>query len=300
MGIEGMLATLGGNLIACQEGQWRDQFDREPFGFDHRLHEVDLFDFEQLRRLSRLYLEQPRDSYVAAGAPSPDVAFYSLPTVSLSVHEAMDRIDTGSYRLLMKRPEQRDPRYRELLDAVFKEVIAARGGLAGETVVRLDSTILVSSSTVTTPFHFDPEIGFFAQIEGDKTYHLFAPDVLTEPELERFYMRNQIDIGQVALAARQGAREYVFQLGPGKGLHQPQDAPHWVETKGTRSISYSFVFETDRSRARGRTRTCNHYLRKIGLQPRRPGAIPTLDAMKAHAMAALLPVRSGLRSALRH
>src|SRR5262249_10177785 len=156
-------------------------------------------------------------------------------------------------------------RFRELLDTLFRQVVDLRGGLRRERVVRLESGILISSAATTTPFHFDPEINFFSQIEGEKIYHAYAPSVLTEPELERFYIRGVVNIGQVQLNGRDPAREHVFTLGPGKGFHQPQNSPHWVETRESRSVSYAFVWESNATRARGRVRAFNYYLRKLRL-----------------------------------
>jgi hypothetical protein len=165
--------------------------------------------------------------------------------------------------------------------------------------VRLESAILISSAATITPFHFDPEIGFFSQIEGEKTYHVYSPTVVTEAELEPFYLWGEVSIAQVNLATRDRSREYVFALEPGKGLHQPQNAPHWVETSKSRSVSFTFVFETDATRARGRVRAFNHYLRKFWLKPSSPGSSPTLDDFKAGTMKWVIPIRKGAGRVLR-
>jgi hypothetical protein len=183
---------------------------------------------------------------------------------------------------LLKRPEKHDPRFRELLDLLFRQVVDLRGGLGRERVVRLESAVLVSSAATITPFHFDPEINFFAQIAGEKIYHVYSPSALHEAELERFYIRGAVNIGQVALKGRDPKCEHIFTLAPGMGLHQPQNAPHWVETRDSRSVSYAFVFETNASRALGR------------LRPATPGARPALDRLKAVTMRALIPARKVL------
>ncbi len=171
-----------------------------------------------------------------------------------------------------------------------------RGGLGGEKVVRLQGSILISSASTTTPFHFDPEIGFFSQIEGEKTYHVYSPTVLTDAELERFYVRGSVNIGQVGLDGRDPSREYVFNLGPGKGFHQPQNAPHWVTTRGSRSISYAFVFETDATRAIGRARAFNYFMRKIRLAPATVGTRPALETAKAWTMNVVIPTAKRLKT----
>jgi hypothetical protein len=198
----------------------------------------------------------------------------------------------------MKRPENHDPMFRELLHDLFRQVQDFSGGIA-PPIVRLESAVFVSSAATITPFHFDPEIAFFMQVEGQKTYHVYAPQSLSEEELERFYVCGMVNIGQVRLEGRDPALEYVFELGPGAGLHQPQDSPHWVETHGSRSVSYSFVFETAAGRSAARARAFNHYLRKFGRPGAPPGHSPLRDRLKGETMRLAMPIRDGARRALK-
>jgi len=275
------------------------QFDREPFGFDHNLASLDLFDFDRLVALAEKYAGLDQDYFVAGSAPSPGTAFYTVPTVGHRPHEALEQLDLAPYRVLLKRPENLDPQFRDLLDQLWRQVARSRAGLLDQEIVRLESSIFISSAATTTPFHFDPEVNFFTQIEGDKTYHVYPPDVVGERELERFYKHGIVNIGQIDLSTRPQDRERVFTLRAGNGLHQPQNAPHWVETGASRSISYSFVFETAASRALGRTRAYNHYLRKLGLDPAIPDRRPIWDAAKAEAMKLARPARRSLSRAVR-
>ncbi len=276
---------------------FRAKYDRQPFGYEHQLSGLDLFSEGSLRALAARY---DRNFFVAAGARSPDTAFYAVPNGEYRPVEAFDRLDSIKQRILLKSPENYDPRYRELLDAIFDEVSALRGGLGGERIVRLASSILISSAASITPFHFDPEISFFFQISGAKTYHLYEAAALSEAELERFYVAGIVDIGQVAFAGRDPAYEHAFELAAGKGMHQPQNCPHWVETRETRSISYVISYETDATRALGRTRACNYYLRRAGMHPAPPGAAPRADARKARAMQLFIPLRKSLGNVVRN
>ncbi len=284
-------------VVCCQPEMDIDReafgraYDREPFGFTHNLSELDLFEPDSLRGLAAKYTDHPRDHYVAAGAPTPDAKFYSVPYAGFTPAEALDQLDSRGCRVLMKRPEKFDPRFRDLLDKLFQQVIDLRGGLKGERVMRLESAVLISSAATTTPFHFDPEVNFFTQIEGEKIYHVYSPAALAELELETFYVRGVVNIGQVALQGRNPEHEHVFTLRPGKGMHQPQNAPHWVETGADRSVSYAFVFETDATRARSRVRAFNHYQRVLGLEPSAPGTYPSRDSFKAGVMRGVIPGR---------
>jgi hypothetical protein len=280
---------LSAARISALPEDYRAAYNRTPFGYRHNLSGLDLLSFDVICDLARKY---DRDYFVAGSAPSPATQFYSLPSAASLPHEAMLRLDTEESRVLLKRPENYDPRYRELMLGLFQQVLEMRGGLApGEQVVRLDSSILVSSAATITPFHFDPEVSFFFQIEGDKVYHLYAPIALGEAELEQFYWMGIVNIGQVELIGRDPAHEHVFRLGPGMGMHQPQNSPHWVETGLSRTISYVFSFETNLSRALRRTRAFNYYMRKAGLTPGPPGSRLGLDALKARVMDVAIPVR---------
>jgi hypothetical protein len=274
--------------------RFRRSFDREPIPFSHNLSELDLFKIDCLISLAEKIAGNPQDYMVAGGAPQPGTEFFSVPAVEQKPHDVIENLGSGSYRVLLKRAENYDRRYKDLVQTLFDQVIALRGGLNGEKVERLESGILISSAATITPFHFDPEIGFFSQIEGEKSYHVYSPTVVTEPELESFYVRGAVSIAQVDLESRDRSREYVYSLKPGMGFHQPQNSPHWVETGNARSISFTFVFETDATRAMGRTRSFNYYLRRLHRKPTAPGLNPATDHIKADAKKVIVPVRKSL------
>jgi len=269
-------------------------FNREPIGFDHNLSTLDLFGLDSLRTLAEKYQGHDSDYMVASSASAPDQKFRSVKSANLNPSQAIDRLKTESVRILLKRPQDYDSRFQELLDGLTEQVVSLSGGLKADRIMRLESSIFLTSAKTLTPFHFDPSAVFFFQIAGQKIYHLYPPSALTEPEMEQFYFRGMVDIAQVELNRRDPKLEHVFNLSAGKGLHQPQNAPHWVETNGDISISYSFFFETLAARKISRTRGFNHYLRKIGAQPSPPGAHPRLDAFKADAMDVWIPCRKTL------
>lgn len=268
-----------------------ESYDRRPFGFTHRLHELPLFKQESLYALATKYSDAVAHYYVSAGAPTPGTKFYSGSSVSYRPHEALERLEGSGLRILLKRMELFDTDHADLLHQLFAQVVEMLGGLGGARVTRLESAIFVSAASTITPFHYDPEVNFFSQIEGPKTYHVYAPAAVSEAELESFYARGALDIAQVDLDSRDRRFEHTFTLGPGKGLHQPQNAPHWVETAMSRSVSYVFVFETTATRATGRVRAFNHYMRTVGLRPALPGLRPGTDAVKSAAMHVMLPAR---------
>jgi hypothetical protein len=285
--------------LALNHAEFDVGYNRMPFGFSHNLHELELFKDESLRALCETYADYPQDYFVSQSAPKPGTVFYSVPHAELRPHEAFQQLAPGSYKILLKRLERHDHRFDDLLSSLFQQVQEhLRQCGYRDQLVRLESSIFISSPWSTTPFHFDPEVNFFSQIEGEKIYHVYAPGALGENEVEPLYARNTVDIGQVDLNLRDPSSELVFRLGPGSGLHQPPDSPHWVETAGSRSVSYSFVYETKRSRSQGRVRSFNHYLRRLHIEPMPPGVSSARDAIKAAAMAAMIPVRKQIGNSL--
>lgn len=271
-------------------------FNREPFGFNHDLNQLDMFELGSLANFAeRQYGSgHEQDFFLASSASAPDQRFRAVQSVKLGLSEAFCSLNDHSIRILLKRPENYDPRFRKLRDGLVEQILDRSPELRNDRILRLESAIFITSAATLTPFHFDPSAVFFCQIMGEKTYHLYSPTTLTEPELEQFYFRGMVDIAQVELAKRDPKQEQVFRLSAGAGLHQPQNAPHWVETQGDISISYSFFFETMAARKTNRIRGFNHYLRMAGAQPQPPGLQPGIDALKAEAMNMWIPCRKTL------
>jgi hypothetical protein len=283
--------NTGHDLLLFDDELARTSLDREPFPFRHDLSGLDLFSFDALTALAHKYSSHPQDYFLHTNAPSPEINFYDVPVDKHGPGEAMQALDQRACRVLLKRPENHDPRFRDLLTCLFEQVAKLRGAFRRDKIARLEGAILISSAATTTPFHFDPEIGFFSQITGEKIYHVFSPSSVSEPDLESFYRLGILNIGQVDLAACDPAREHIYRLTPGNGFHQPQNAPHWVKTGNSLSVSYTFAIETESMRAANRARAFNHYLRKLRLAPAPVGANPGVDWIKAKTMRVAIPVQ---------
>jgi hypothetical protein len=259
-------------------------YNKTPFGFTHNLHQLEIFQFDSILELLDRYTGSSNDYYVAGSAAAAGSAFFDAPHIKLTPRDAIHRLDERPTRILLKRLENHDERFRTLMDLIIKQLRSIPGGLGDQPILRIQSSLFITSAASTTPLHFDPEVGFFTQIEGDKTYHVYSPDDVREQDLEKFYVKGKVSIGQLDMSQRDPGKEQVYNLSAGHGFHQPQNAPHWVETCGSRSISYSCVFETNADRALGRTRAFNYYERKLGMQPTPPGKNSQLDNIKAEAI----------------
>jgi hypothetical protein len=291
-------ASLEDARLNIDAGPFPDVYNKTPFAFTHNLNTLNVFEFDSLCELAEKFSGVKSEYNIAGSALAPDAGAAPVSRFGLKPIEALQQLNERPLRLLLKRPEQRDERFRKLLDIIFQQISELRGGIGSERIMRLESAILISSAAATTPLHFDPEIGFFSQIEGDKIYHVYSPNDVSEPDLESFYVRDEISTCRLELKHRNPENEHVYYLSAGKGFHQPQNSPHWVETCKTRSISYTCVFETSATRARGRTRAFNYYQRKIGLRPAFPGTHPQMDALKADASLPELLARKVVRRVL--
>lgn len=275
-------------------------YNNTPFSFQHNLHTLDLFQFESICELSGSYSgASPNDYFVTGTSPKADAAFFDTEQIVLKPVEAIRKLEEKPIRILLKRPENYDPRFRALMNVLIEQLRALPGGLGSQPIRRIQSSIFVTSAAATTALHFDPEVAFFTQIEGDKDYHAYPPDQVTEPELEAFYSRGRVSIGQLDMSKLNPGQDHFFPLKAGVGFHQPQNSPHWVQTRAVRSISYSLVYETAMDRQIGLTRAFNYFERKAGLHPTPPAKNPHLDELKAKV---IVPVRFGLKVAhkLRH
>jgi hypothetical protein len=275
-------------------------YNNTPFDFQHNLHKLDLFQFEAICDLAGSYTTaSPNDYFVTGTSPKADSAFFDTEHIVLKPAEAIRKLDEKPTRILLKRPENYDARFRTLMNGLLEQLRALPGGLGNQPIRRIQSSIFVTSAAATTALHFDPEVAFFTQIEGDKDYHAYPPREVTEPELENFYSRGRVSIGQLDMSKLNPDQDHFFPLKAGVGFHQPQNAPHWVQTRAVRSISYSLVYETALDKRIGLTRAFNHFERMVGLTPAPPMKNPKLDEIKARA---IVPVRFGLKVAhkLRH
>jgi hypothetical protein len=121
----------------------------------------DLFKFEELYALAEKYIGHGADYYVAGSAPRPDAVFFSVPrTPYLHAHEVMQHLETGFY-VLLKRPENYDLRFRELIDQLFAQVADSLGEFGDDQIVRRDAGIFIFSGATRRRFTLTRRLGFF-------------------------------------------------------------------------------------------------------------------------------------------
>ena len=117
-------------------------------------------------------------------------------------------------------------------------------------------------------------------------------DVLPEKEIERFWT---VDNNAAVYKERYQNRATVYSLGPGKGIHVPVNAPHWVQNKNNISVTLSVNFQFHEDHV-AHVYRANYILRKLGINPMPPGHSRVRDRLKCLAMnTTYVPTRGARR-----
>jgi hypothetical protein len=272
-------AARGDDLLGIDAGEFGECFDRRPFVIGHRLADHPLFSLPRLVKLARA-LPAENVEYNAGNIPvSMNPAL--TPRNGLTAEETIIRIAECKSWLVLKYVEH-DPEYRKLLERCLAEVRphseALRPGMCDG-----QAFVFITSPGSVTPYHMDPEHNFLLQVRGSKHVHLFDPrdrSILPAEELERFYgggHRNMVFRREL------DARALRYELTPGRGLHFPVTAPHYVRNGAEVSVSFSITFRTPDLERRARAHLFNARLRRLGISPASVGRRPRLDSMKSLA-----------------
>jgi hypothetical protein len=266
-------------FFLADQAHFRAQLNRASFAFAHRLSDHPLLQLPQLSRLARLlepagyfhYEERGEDGLESGWAPGAAEPRWPL-------EESVLRIGESCSWIILKHANQ-DPEYRELLTQCMLEIGQLSGwDLARETSA-WEAQVMITSPRQVTAYHMDNECNFLLQVAGEKTINIFDQTdraVLTEEELEDFWTGNQ-NAARYKPDLQERAR--VYQLAPGRAVHLPINAPHWLKNGDNISISLSVNCEIPGYTAR-RVFRVNHNLRKLGVTPLPPGRSMTRDAVK--------------------
>lgn len=255
-------------------------YNHACFMFDHALHLNPIFDLDNMAKLT--------------GRLPPDAVYSSVGTAQVgggwnqgqdprrSVPDIVRGIADAN-ALVMLKSVDRDPEF----GPVFRQVVAELATQVGEQLIQdLDlgrATLLISSPHRVTAYHIDAEVNYLLQIRGQKLFYVFDGrdrTLLTHAELEAFYA------GDFNAARYRDDRQdsaNAFDMVPGKGVHVPVNAPHWVRNGDSVSVSLSVNYDLRSNRGVGTVYRVNHRLRKVGLSPVAPGVSPWRDRLKVAA-----------------
>jgi Cupin-like domain len=211
----------------------------------------------------------------------------------LSIANTIRTVDTNHSWAVLKNIEQ-VPAYNALLMDLLGEL---RSDIERRTGPMLNPQgfIFVSSPNAVTPFHFDPEHNILLQLKGSKVMTQFPPNddrMVPAVEHERYFLGGHRNLTWREDFAQWGQE---YPMAPGDALFVPVMAPHHVRVDGEPSISLSITWRSEWSYAEADAHAMNAVLRKIGVQPRRPGRFPIGNRIKALSWRALRRTPIGAR-----
>ena len=265
-----------GRLLELDAETARARYGTEAFAFRHKLTDHPLFTLEALGDLAdSLPAELIDHNLGSVPAVNPGG---EAERVDLTPGEIVRGIETNGCWIALPRVESM-PGYRDVYEQLIAEIAPYLPGGA-DSIRNKHSVVFMSAPGGVTPVHVDPEHGMLFQFRGTKSVSIgkFPNEEERELELERFFSGGHENIADLPETPD------VYRLGPGDAVHIPPLIPHWVENDDNVSISLSVGFRVPEIIRIGRAYSFNARLRRLGLDPTRPGRRPRLDAAKAAAM----------------
>jgi hypothetical protein len=270
------------------------EFNRASFTFDHTLHESPAFDLENLVEVSK----RLPTSYYSTDAAGVDAGWRDRDVKKLTLTETMANMAQSQSLVLLKGLAD-DPAYAPIFRAVLAELEDAVGVALQSDAALWRATIIVGSPGRITPYHIDGEANFLFQLRGEKTMSVFDPndrDILPDVELENFYS------GDFSAAQYKPHRQddaFSFAFPPGRGVHVPLHAPHWVKNGDNVSVAMSVNCTLHSKAHLAQLYRFNRLMRKSGIAPASPGAAPWQDRIKLAAIGGIGLARRAARPGAR-
>ncbi len=286
------------SLLQCDPDQFHQNFDRHPFQLTHSVSDHPLLEVPRLITLARFLKNDPHNTSFDVGEVGVEERWNKRPGHSYSLEQALERIDNVGAWVILKHTES-DPEYRQLMLSIISEVERLGGRNLTALMKNLEAQIMLTSPNRVTPYHLDNECNFLLQIRGEKDLFVFDQsdrEVLTEGELERFWVG---DWNAGEYKARCQERSHCFRLAPGRAVHIPVNAPHWVRNDRNVSVSISINFEWLDEKLANVYRA-NYFLRRAGLTPQPPGNSRFKDRLKGVVIgSSFVPARNLARDTVR-
>jgi hypothetical protein len=281
-----------------QENAFKRNFDRAPSYLEHSFSDHPLFELPRLLRLAQMIKRNSNNVVYDTGEVRVGDRWNQRPPKQHTLEEAMERIDCAGAWVILKHAEL-DPEYKALMHTIMSDIQRLTERDLQKQTKNLEAQVMLTSPGRITPYHLDNECNVLLQIRGEKDIFVFDQkdrEILTEAELERFWVG---DWNAGEYKARCQDRAHAFRLAPGRAVHIPVNAPHWVKNDTNVSISLSINFEW-RDETVPNVYRANYFMRRLGMKPRTPGQSNLGDAIKSRVIATTyVPLRALARGTVR-
>jgi Cupin-like domain len=263
-------------------------FRLAAFSTRHHLANHPLFSLERLAAVAEQLMKSRRGfRFVNRDAQGQlDARFSDIPD-RRRVSTAFNELERSNAWIKLSNVGDVDEEYTALMQAAVQEMEILSGQPIRDQVSLAQLTVFISSPHSVTPYHFDHEVNFLCQIQGEKdvcVFPAFDRELVPHEAVERFYCG---DLNSVQYSETDQSKGKMFRLAPGIAVHHPPLAPHWVRNDASVSVSVSINLCMDDIDRRAHVYQINYYLRKAGLQPTAPGKSAAMDVLKAGALNAI-------------
>lgn len=269
-------------IFSADPVKFAELYDKRPFMIDHSLSNHPAFTMDKLHDLLERSLPIKDKVYWNAGKKDIGQKWKDRPGRDFSIEEAFRRIrETDAWIIIFGA--DRDPEIHAMLEQGLREVQQLTGIPLDLEMKNSQSIVFITSPHRITEYHIDRECSLLLQVHGKKTIHVFDQtdrEVLTEDELERFWTN---DNNAAVYKPQLQNRANTFLLEPGKAVHIPINAPHWLQNGDDISVSINQNFQYKNERLANIYRA-NYYMRRMGLNPTPPGRSHLTDRIKGHGM----------------
>jgi nitrate reductase cytochrome c-type subunit len=275
-------AAIPERIYSADRQQFASDFNERPFMVDHSLSGHGAFTMDRLHYLLERSLPIRDKVYWNAGKREIGQKWSDRPGRDFPIEEAFRRIRESDAWIIIFGAD-RDPEIHAMLEEGLKEVQELTGINFAREVKNMQSIVFITSPHRISEYHIDRECSMLLQIHGKKTIHIFDQndrEVLPEEEKERFW---SVDNNAAIYKPQFQDRARSFLLEPGKAVHIPINAPHWLQNGDDISVSINQNFQFKNEKYANIYRA-NYYMRKLGLHPAPRGANPGRDHLKARAM----------------
>lgn len=272
-------------LVEIDGAAFADAFARRSIAVRHRLADHPLFTLDAIAELAdRLPPDSVRRE--RGDLPLANSGFGYVDVGTGPPSETVRNVEAAGVRISL-RDIQQAPEYAALINECLDEVAGLVSRREGGMTHRA-GYLFISCPASTTPMHFDVEHSFLLQVKGVK--HVSVATFEDDPILRHSELDRYIDGEDCDFETMQNAAD-TTRLEPGVGVYLPSFVPHWVETEGGVSISFSIPFFTAYTeRAEGVSRI-NRRLRQLHLSPRPLGVSERVDTTKVAAFRTLQKMR---------
>lgn len=231
-----------------------------PHRARHRLAETGLFEDAALVTLLDTIPRECVHPYTMGRDPVATSQWQRGKTPTLPGAQLIDTVKRGQLWLNIVRVHYHDPKMRELLTQLYRQITQLAPGF---DISDVSATLLISSPTAQVYYHADNQPNALWHVRGSKRVYVYpsGEPFLSAQALEQIVSGNSDE--QLPYRKDFDDSATVLELAGGQVGWWPQNRPHRVENLSGLNVSLSTEYRTVESTRREHVWTANHYARSL-------------------------------------